>query len=154
MTFNHSHFTYCSRATWSSVLFVFSLLGAITLQSCSPLRQVDRPRSSSIFVSCKPNPSRGLAQMIGHVLDAETHLPIAGASVVIDSTFFGASTDTSGFFSIEQIAPGMHMVSFLCIGSEPIRHHKILFSADSVVQANVLLLSVPMPGCILPVIRQ
>lgn len=88
------------------------------------------------------------------LLNPETHLPLAGASVAIDSTIFGALTDSSGFFSIERIAPGVHMVSVLYIGWEPIRHHKILFSADSVVQANVSLLSVPVPGCVFPVIRQ
>jgi hypothetical protein len=154
MSFNHPHFSCCSRASWSSVLFVFPVLGVMTLQSCSPLRQVDHPRSSSVFVSSKSNPSRGLAQMIGHVLDAETHLPLAGASVVIDSTFFGASTDSSGFFSIERIAPGVHFVSVFYIGWEPIRHRRILFSADSIVQANFSLLSVPVPGCVLPVIRR
>ncbi|MGH7495120.1 MAG: TonB-dependent receptor domain-containing protein [bacterium] len=55
--------------------------------------------------------------LTGTVNDARTGDPLVGANVVLEGTFYGASTDAQGGFKINADVPsGSHSVSFLYIG--------------------------------------
>ncbi len=46
----------------------------------------------------------------GHVLDTETKLPIPSATVIVQGTALGTSTDSSGYFLIEHIPPELFVI--------------------------------------------
>ncbi|MCE7065240.1 carboxypeptidase-like regulatory domain-containing protein [Dyadobacter sp. CY326] len=52
----------------------------------------------------------------GKILDQSTKQPIVGATVQIDKTQFGTSTDTTGSFTINNIPTGTHAVTISYVG--------------------------------------
>ncbi|MDR3628020.1 MAG: carboxypeptidase-like regulatory domain-containing protein [Ignavibacteriaceae bacterium] len=56
------------------------------------------------------------ATIKGHVYDEDTMEPIAGANIFIKDLHTGASTDMNGFFVIENVPTGEHIVQIMYIG--------------------------------------
>jgi len=55
----------------------------------------------------------------GVVLDAETHAPIVGASVLVVGTERGTASDDKGAFSIDYLPVGSYVVQLRSVGFEP-----------------------------------
>ncbi len=62
----------------------------------------------------KPAPAKGAFH--GTIKDAKTNLPVVGASVYLVDIKVGGSTDTNGFFTLENIPEGKHLVEISHIG--------------------------------------
>ncbi len=60
----------------------------------------------------------GKGTLKGKILDGETKLPIIGANVVLMNTKQGASTDTTGNFTIVDVNVGTYSLRISCIGYE------------------------------------
>jgi len=52
----------------------------------------------------------------GKVDDANSHLPLVGANVLIRDTFLGTTTDTAGYFEIRNVSVGEHTVIVSMVG--------------------------------------
>ncbi len=57
-----------------------------------------------------------VGRVVGKVIDDDTGQPIAGASVEIVGTHFGASTKSDGTFSVELISAGVYDISCSSVG--------------------------------------
>ena len=51
----------------------------------------------------------------GTVVDANDE-PLIGANIILKGTFFGSTTDTSGFYKVESIEPGKYTMLISYIG--------------------------------------
>jgi len=60
--------------------------------------------------------------VIGHVVDARSSLPIAGASIGIDSTPVGATTTAEGRYRIATAPAGQHTLVVRVVGYASLRH--------------------------------
>jgi len=88
--------------------------------------------------------SVGYAQygkLIGNVVDKETKEPLVGATIVVENTGYGASTDVDGKFVIINIPAGIYNVKISYVGyqTELIKDVKIV--AGLTRELNVQLLS-------------
>ncbi len=61
------------------------------------------------------NPN-GLAILTGTVIDAQIEEPIIGATIIIEETDFGTTSDENGRFEIENIPAGVHQVRVSFLG--------------------------------------
>lgn len=89
-------------------------------------------------------PHCGLAQravMIGHVLDASSERPIAGAHVELPSLKLRVQSDSTGAFFVRGIGVGMYSVVIRAIGYDPIAARLNVVAADS-VETDFLLSAV------------
>jgi hypothetical protein len=66
----------------------------------------------------------------GHVTDAETKVPLPGASIILLDTKLGAMADTEGNFVIGGVPVGGYTVRFTLLGYEP------LSQTDIIVRSN------------------
>ncbi len=73
-----------------------------------------------------PN-KQSTATIAGYVSDAKTGEPIAGASVYIDKTGFGATTDEYGYFSLS-LPKGKHILNIQSLGMNDTRRQIFLHS--------------------------
>ncbi len=79
----------------------------------------------------------------GRVLDAETSYPLAGASITMAGTSFGAVADSGGRFRIEGVPVGSYSVRFSFTGYETLtRSDVIVRSGRSTVLRAVLRMTV------------
>ena len=63
--------------------------------------------------------------LMGYVTDARSGEPLVGANVGLQGTTTGASTDSDGFYEIENIEPGTYIVVATYIGYEGQRQNNI-----------------------------
>ena len=66
----------------------------------------------------------------GRVVDAETKVPLPGASIILLDTKLGAMADTEGNFVIGGVPVGGYKVKFTLLGYEP------LSKTDIIVRSN------------------
>lgn len=59
---------------------------------------------------------RQSAVIRGRIMDDSTHLPVANANVFIASSMLGTSSDSDGYFRIENIPPGVRELVASCVG--------------------------------------
>ncbi len=55
-------------------------------------------------------------KIAGTVKDADTGEPLIGANVALQGTYLGASTDTDGFYAVQNIPPGTYTVVVTYVG--------------------------------------
>jgi len=75
----------------------------------------------------------------GKVDDAESRQPLAGANVLIQGTFLGAVTDTSGSFQIRNVAIGKHTIVVSLVGYARMSIPNILVRPESLAVLEVHL---------------
>ncbi len=75
--------------------------------------------------------SQERASVSGTVSEAGTGEAIWGANVVLEGTSIGASTNSSGFYSISRISPGTYTVIFTFVGFNEIRKEITLESGEN-----------------------
>jgi outer membrane receptor for ferrienterochelin and colicins len=56
------------------------------------------------------------AAIKGRITDTDTHQPVAGANIVLDSLLHGDVSNANGQFSIGKISPGLHVLSVTYMG--------------------------------------
>ena len=76
----------------------------------------------------------------GQVLDRETEEPLQGANVFLAASTYGASTDSSGYYSIVGIQPGVYTLVFSMLGFEVQRKEIRLFPGDKLDRMDVALI--------------
>lgn len=94
-------------------LTLFLLTGALLLAPKLKAQVSNSPRQS------------GTGVLQGRVIDATTQEPLIGASVVIEKTQLGASTDTSGRFVIRAIPRGLYSVRATYLGYQTLVQYEI-----------------------------
>ena len=78
----------------------------------------------------------------GFIIEKESNEPLIRANVVILGTTFGASSDLSGFYFINNIPPGSYRVQISMIGYQTIIFEDVKISADFTTELNTDLESV------------
>ena len=87
----------------------------------------------------KPKPQGTIK---GRVLDGESLEPLIGATVYLDSTTFGCSTDTGGAFTIHSIPAGMYTLHVSYIGYQRYTHANVRIKGDSTCFFLIMMQSV------------
>lgn len=81
--------------------------------------------------------ANGNATIAGYVREADTHDPVAGALVYIESPFTATTTDESGFYSLT-LPTGKHKVFIQFVGMKTTQRNLVLFSSGKLnVDMNV-----------------
>jgi hypothetical protein len=75
----------------------------------------------------------------GHVTDAKTGDPLAGANVIIEGTNLGAATDLEGDYFIINIPPGNYTVSVSMMGYTTVNQTDVKLSVDHTATADFSL---------------
>jgi outer membrane receptor for ferrienterochelin and colicin len=75
----------------------------------------------------------------GQVVEQTTKEPICGANVCLEGTLLGASTDTSGHFTIAGVPPGPHALSVRMVGYDPAVLPDVLVSPERPVTLTIEL---------------
>ena len=75
----------------------------------------------------------------GTVVDSQTNLPIAGASVLIVGTNRGANTDSLGNFLIKGVPPGNYTLRITGVGYQALQLINLTVKADSTLEVNTSL---------------
>lgn len=68
--------------------------------------------------------------LIGYVIDKETRAPLVGVNVLVEGTDFGAATDESGKYEIENIPAGTYNLEFQMIGYEVVTKLQVPVNPD------------------------
>jgi len=84
----------------------------------------------------------------GHLHDAASGEPLAGAAVVVEGTARGASTDVHGEYAIAGIAPGLYKLEAVYVGYRSLR---TAISLDSLTGVRIDFRLVPTPIRLRPV---
>ena len=69
-------------------------------------------------------------KLAGRITDAQTGEPIVGASVVIQGTKMGSSTDLNGYYFVDYIPPGEYTVVISAVGYEKVVVNKVPIKID------------------------
>ncbi len=69
-----------------------------------------------------------VATFRGLVLDHSTGEPLIGATVYLDGTSFGTTTNIDGEFTLHKISPGTYTAVFSYIGYERVKFEELIFS--------------------------
>ncbi|MFQ5709761.1 MAG: TonB-dependent receptor domain-containing protein [bacterium] len=75
----------------------------------------------------------------GHVFSA-TGAPLQGADVVVKGTGFGAATDATGYFAIENLFAGSYELQARFLGYQPESRHNVLVQKDLTTTVDFRLL--------------
>src|SRR5262245_15132338 len=89
-------------------------------------------------------PALVLAQdgkMRGRILDRESNEPLIGASVVVDGTTLGASTDINGDYIVLSVPPGAYTVKVSYIGYQTLTVSNVRVNANLTTTQDFLLAS-------------
>ncbi len=75
----------------------------------------------------------------GKVIDKDSKTPLWGASVIIvdSSLFFGAVTDSSGYFKIEKVPVGRQSIKVRFIGYEDLLMPNVLVTSEQDISLNI-----------------
>jgi hypothetical protein len=84
-------------------------------------------------------------RIAGTVLNALTRRPVPDASVLIESLNFGACTDSSGKYAIEDLPPGHYTIRTGADHFEPRTRCGVIVHADSTTNVEFKLFFVPPP---------
>ncbi|MCH7689517.1 MAG: von Willebrand factor type A domain-containing protein [candidate division Zixibacteria bacterium] len=78
-------------------------------------------------------------QISGTVVDSQTNLPIAGATVLVVGTNRGAVTDSLGNFLIKEVPPGNYTLRISSIGFQTLELRKVVVTAASTNEIQTAL---------------
>jgi outer membrane receptor protein involved in Fe transport len=73
----------------------------------------------------------------GRVIDSSTRDGLPGASVVLEGTKTGASTDTDGYYTIINILPGTYSVSLRAVGYAKTTVREVEVSSDRTTKVDI-----------------
>ena len=84
----------------------------------------------------------------GHVRDAVTGMPLAGARVLLDGGRQGALTDTSGAYRIREVRSGSYAIQALMIGYQPGTRDSVTVRSGGATVVDFALQpqALPIPG--------
>ncbi len=77
----------------------------------------------------------------GKVTDKQTGEPLVGASVLIEGTMFGASTDVNGIYIILNIQSGIYKLKVSYLGYRPVEASNVAVNIDLTTEQNFSLSS-------------
>ncbi|HHJ52299.1 MAG TPA: hypothetical protein ENJ89_03820, partial [Caldithrix abyssi] len=75
-------------------------------------------------------------KLAGKVVDANTGEPLVGANVIIEGTYFGASTDADGDYYIINVPVGTYTVVVTYVGYETIKHSGVRIILDQTTKVD------------------
>ncbi|MBU0985225.1 MAG: von Willebrand factor type A domain-containing protein [candidate division Zixibacteria bacterium] len=78
-----------------------------------------------------------VGRIVGTVTDAKSGEPIIGASIQIEGTLFGASTDFEGEYQINRLEPGVYTLKVSSVGYNQVRIEKVTVAVDSTSRVDV-----------------
>ncbi|MDQ7040266.1 MAG: TonB-dependent receptor [Rhodothermus sp.] len=78
-------------------------------------------------------------KLAGYVHDAETGEPLLGATVFVEETGQGATTDAQGYYVVLNLRPGTYTIRFSYVGYETVRYTDVRIVSDQTRQLNVRL---------------
>lgn len=81
-----------------------------------------------------------VSSISGFITDNDTHQPIAGANIQIDSLSLGGISDPNGHFSIRKIPEGIHRLTVSCIGFKTLKQ-QIKIANEGLILNIVLQIS-------------
>lgn len=96
-------------------------------------------RQPNYQTSVNGNCSQNCGEIRGLVKDAKTGEEIAFATVVLDGTSIGMTTDIEGSYSIKNLKPGTYNIVVKYIGYETIKVSQITVRANGISYANIEL---------------
>jgi hypothetical protein len=73
----------------------------------------------------------------GTVHDYDTHHPLRGVNVLLDSTALGATTNDSGYYTIKRVPPGRYRIKFSLVGMETTYRENMAVYADQTTRVDV-----------------
>jgi outer membrane receptor for ferrienterochelin and colicin len=96
---------------------------------------MNRKKISLLFVSlCAMILSafaQGNGSLSGTVMDKERMQSLVGASIILEGTQKGTSTDSSGYFRITAITPGTYTIRFTAVGYKEVILYNIVISSGN-----------------------
>ncbi len=78
-------------------------------------------------------------KIAGRVTDASTHEPLIGASVILRGTTIGTTTDTDGFYTINNIPPDVYAVTVSFVGYRKTVVENVQVRIDLTTQVDVAM---------------
>jgi len=85
----------------------------------------------------------GPGNIAGRILDRRTGRPVAAADVLLTDEGSRTQTDSDGYFALEDVMPGDHVVQISHLGFEPV-HEVVSIVADRTVDLRVQLSADPI----------
>jgi hypothetical protein len=93
----------------------------------------------ALTVSISAQNSRVAGKIIGTVSDKATNEPLIGVNVIVAGTFFGASTDVDGFFTILNVPAGTYTVQFEYIGYQKLEINEFTITPGATKKIDVTM---------------
>jgi len=90
--------------------------------------------------------SQTTGKIIGSINDGTSGDPLAGANILIEGTYLGASTDQNGDFDIIYVPPGNYVVTVQMIGYETVAVQDVRVSVNRSATVNVTIKEAIMEG--------
>jgi len=78
-------------------------------------------------------------KIAGTVKDASTNEPLVGATVIVQGTNLGASTDLSGRYFIINVPPGIYTVRATAVGYTPVVESNVQVNIDLTTEVNFVM---------------
>ncbi|MDX1577364.1 MAG: carboxypeptidase regulatory-like domain-containing protein, partial [Gemmatimonadota bacterium] len=85
----------------------------------------------------------GPGQLVGRVLDRQTGRPVSTARVTVRDASLTVHTDEGGYFAVDEVLPGDHVLEVEHVGFEPVAQ-LVSVVADRTVEARVELSADPI----------
>ncbi|MEW6511439.1 MAG: TonB-dependent receptor [Bacteroidota bacterium] len=95
--------------------------------------------SAAVLLLSQMLPAGTTGKIAGWVRDAENGEPLVGASVMIEGTAMGASTDINGNYTIISVPPGTYTVTASGVGYQKKRFLNVKVSVDFTTRLDVTL---------------
>ena len=102
------------------------------------------------LIICAPLLSGTTGKIKGTVIDSNSHLPIAGCTIFLDSTQYGTATDSNGDYHVLNINPGLYNLHAQMMGYDKYIIEGIEVNIDLTTTINIELnASIPRSSLIL-----
>lgn len=83
--------------------------------------------------------AQSTGSLTGYVTDAKTGEPLIGASVLLEGTTRGASTDTNGYYRINNIPPKTYNVTVSYVGYQSVTKYNVVIRSGGNPDINIQL---------------
>lgn len=84
-------------------------------------------------------------KIVGRVVDAETKVPLVGATILVEGTGYGAFTDERGFYSIENLFAGEYSLRARFVGYETQHTKTVVVRRETIAAVNFELRRIFLP---------
>jgi Ca-activated chloride channel family protein len=85
----------------------------------------------------------GTGRITGRVIDAQTRLPVAGATVIVEGTGFSTKSATDGSYTITGVPAGTYTLHVEKNGVLVSAHHQVTVTAGRTVTSDIATLQLP-----------